>query len=93
MRKRKRDLKRICDSKREEDMHVIAEKIKKQKEILFISSLGDIQREDSEICILRRGIRQTQDRRIIELEDLPTVWRRMQKALSERVSKAKPMNA
>jgi hypothetical protein len=32
-------------------MHVIAEKIKKQKEILFISSLGDIQEEDSEICM------------------------------------------
>ncbi len=40
-------------------MHVIAEKIKKQKEILFISSLGDIQGEESERCILRRGIRQT----------------------------------
>jgi hypothetical protein len=56
-------------------MHVTGEKIKKQNKILFIGSLGDIQREDSERCILRRGIRQTQDRRIIELEEPPTVWR------------------
>ncbi len=58
-------------------MHVIAEKIKKQNEILFINCLGEVQREDSEICILRRVIRQTQDRRIIELEDPSIAFKKL----------------